>query len=292
MNYKKSLALTGVFVCGMLSAQVVNSWQFDDASGTPLPDLATSGSNGVAWEGDRAGMSVSGGSLNLTGDIKNGVPATYASPIAGSGAYRFEVSFSSWDFSAWETAGDDGIRSFTFGLSDSSNKWIARIYLRWNGQVDAVIQTNASTSNEFWIVAEDLGNPSSGAVTVAVEFDFDLNVFQYVVNGEVAYSFDTLNATDIGGFAISRFGPAEWNNPSEVVSVDFITLEQITDLTEPPSWAGYPIEEDGVTVDTGAFMGVLDILHEPWVWSYSLEAYIYLPEANVADAGAWSYVPR
>ena len=59
---------------------------------------------------------------------------------------------------------------------------------------------------------------------------------------------------------------------------------------EPTEWAGYPIV-DGY-VDTGAFLGWLNISADPWIWSLSLNKYIYLPEEFVAEAGAWSYFPQ
>lgn len=58
------------------------------------------------------------------------------------------------------------------------------------------------------------------------------------------------------------------------------------------SWAGFPVEPDGRNVNTGSFIGWIDIGSPPWVWSYSLSRFIYLPEGNVSESGAWSYVPN
>jgi hypothetical protein len=57
-------------------------------------------------------------------------------------------------------------------------------------------------------------------------------------------------------------------------------------------WAGFPIDEDGRTVDTGAYMGVVDIAADPWVWVYDLGKYVYLPESHVMAGGGWSFFPN
>ncbi len=54
---------------------------------------------------------------------------------------------------------------------------------------------------------------------------------------------------------------------------------------------GYPATDD--IVETGAFLGHLHVAHAPWVYSYRLSTWIYLPdpEADLAGAGgAWIYV--
>lgn len=58
----------------------------------------------------------------------------------------------------------------------------------------------------------------------------------------------------------------------------------------PPQWAGYDIDENG-DVNTGAFMGWINVNHaaENWIWSYDLQIWIYLKESDVAQDGAWAY---
>lgn len=56
-------------------------------------------------------------------------------------------------------------------------------------------------------------------------------------------------------------------------------------------WAGYPISEDGVHVDTGDFLGMVNIQHDPWIWVYSLDRYIYMPSDGVLMEGSWSFLP-
>jgi hypothetical protein len=75
-----------------------------------------------------------------------------------------------------------------------------------------------------------------------------------------------------------------------VLDAKYISLELVTGvIVEPTTWAGYDINEDG-DVDTVDWMGFLNVTNAPWVYSYTLGKYIYLPEANVSDNGAWAYV--
>lgn len=56
-------------------------------------------------------------------------------------------------------------------------------------------------------------------------------------------------------------------------------------------WNGYPIEEDGVSVDTGVLLGWINIQHDPWIWVYSLDKYIYIPSDGMLDGGSWIWLP-
>lgn len=56
-------------------------------------------------------------------------------------------------------------------------------------------------------------------------------------------------------------------------------------------WSGYTVLENG-DVDTGDFLGWINVIHGDWVWSYNEGCYIYLPEEIVSVGGAWLYVPR
>jgi hypothetical protein len=62
------------------------------------------------------------------------------------------------------------------------------------------------------------------------------------------------------------------------------------DAQPTPKWAGYVIDENG-DVDTGAFMGWLNVDHaaDNWIWSYDLGIWVYLKESDVAQDGAWAY---
>jgi hypothetical protein len=55
------------------------------------------------------------------------------------------------------------------------------------------------------------------------------------------------------------------------------------------TWAGFDVDDQG-NVDTGPWLGFLNINEGVWVWSYSLNSWMYLPEELVSESGSWSYV--
>ena len=58
------------------------------------------------------------------------------------------------------------------------------------------------------------------------------------------------------------------------------------------SWAGFPIIDAAGNCDTGGFLGWINVNTGDWIWSYSLNTYLYMPESNVGSGGAWGYVPN
>jgi hypothetical protein len=52
------------------------------------------------------------------------------------------------------------------------------------------------------------------------------------------------------------------------------------------TWNGYDVGPDG-WVDTGAWMGMVNVTADPWIWSLDLSNYIYVP----VDSG-WVYIPN
>jgi hypothetical protein len=59
-------------------------------------------------------------------------------------------------------------------------------------------------------------------------------------------------------------------------------------IVEVDKWASWV--KSGDDVDTGTWMGWLNVANGDWVWSYSLNGYIYLPESHVSESGAWTYI--
>lgn len=60
---------------------------------------------------------------------------------------------------------------------------------------------------------------------------------------------------------------------------------------EPTTWAGFAIDAQG-NCDTGDFLGLVNVNAGDWIFVYDLDAFVYLPEANVGADGAWGYVPN
>lgn len=59
---------------------------------------------------------------------------------------------------------------------------------------------------------------------------------------------------------------------------------------EPRTWAGYPVVNAEMDVDTGELLGWVNVEKAPFVWSYGLNTYIYVDETAVTASGAWLYI--
>jgi hypothetical protein len=98
----------------------------------------------------------------------------------------------------------------------------------------------------------------------------------------------TLADGESAAFRISTIKVNDYNNGFRLDNIAISTGP----LPEPPApqWAGYDIDENGA-VDTGAWLGVLNVNYGDYVWSYTLESFLYLPESHAEMAGgSWSYV--
>ena len=67
------------------------------------------------------------------------------------------------------------------------------------------------------------------------------------------------------------------------------------------TYAGYRIMLDDPTnpslatsqiIDTGAWMGYLEVSNAPWVFSYNLGKYVYMPEDGSGMFGSWTYMVK
>jgi hypothetical protein len=81
--------------------------------------------------------------------------------------------------------------------------------------------------------------------------------------------------------------------------IDNIFLDvSAANLTEPPigsggglgDWALWPILDEAGNVDTGSWMGYINVASQPWIWSYSLNQWLYIDKNSVLSSGSWVYV--
>jgi hypothetical protein len=61
-----------------------------------------------------------------------------------------------------------------------------------------------------------------------------------------------------------------------------------------PSWGSFvpTPNPNGIYVDTGDWLGWLDITIRPWVWSYTANEWLYMPEPVAAAQGGWLFIPN
>jgi unsaturated chondroitin disaccharide hydrolase len=70
----------------------------------------------------------------------------------------------------------------------------------------------------------------------------------------------------------------------------FLKQGESPGLTGENTYAGYPVADN--IVETGAWLGQLNVIHAPWVWSYEFNNWIWMPETYVGNGGGWGWVYR
>jgi len=76
----------------------------------------------------------------------------------------------------------------------------------------------------------------------------------------------------------------------ETLAVDFASGE-IGGDNGGDAWGGYPIENTDGDVNTGDWLGWINVAGEPYVYSYSL-GWIFMTEPEPEAPGSWIYIPR
>ncbi|MEX0321591.1 MAG: hypothetical protein AB3N63_05490 [Puniceicoccaceae bacterium] len=165
-----------------------------------------------------------------------------------------------------------------------------------NGYVE-VIQLEAGVKYSVWI-----------------EVDYSLNFAEFFLQGGV---YATRTSVGLGAFrkdpgdgeTVDYFAAllSRGNSVDGPKGVDHMFFDNIAydltgqNATRPSTggggtgggggetWAGFPVDDMG-DVDTGGWMGWVNVTNAPWVWNYTLEQYIFIEEANVSMDGAWLFV--
>jgi hypothetical protein len=80
-------------------------------------------------------------------------------------------------------------------------------------------------------------------------------------------------------------------NPGGSASSD--VLELTVKSPEVTQWASYPIVEDstGQYVDTGTWIGWIEVTARPWIWHLGTNSWFYTAETVVESSSGWIYIP-
>lgn len=95
-------------------------------------------------------------------------------------------------------------------------------------------------------------------------------------------------AAEVGIFYI-EFGGADGVSDGYI---NAMSISYTAEVIEPTGeWAGYPVLPSG-DVDTGGFLGWINVSGGDFVWVWSLGKYIYMPEPAADSTGAWGFVSK
>lgn len=247
---KLFIALT-TLTAGMVLAQQLEYWNFDDANGTDLNDLSNSGSLGSNWNFNTTTGAIGGGGHLTNGsgqwvmagdagaggftrklpDGLNedaGLNNEYASPIS-TGIYTLDVTFDSWDVTN-ASVGD----SWKLGINDqnSSSTTIAQIIFEKDSVSTTRLRWASTTVGGARFRNVGFGLTESSEQKLTVEFDFDNSTLRYLLNDVEQHSFTDFNGAQIGQLLYVTNGV--WNDATSSVTLESMG---VTAIPEPGTLA-------------------------------------------------------
>lgn len=153
------------------------------------------------------------------------------------------------------------------------------------GAASATYQVNIPSTGSYHITVH-----TTGALTSNASIENNLTIGLLGGTQVAASSSDLVGETRNVNFTVDL--PAgnqtlELRSSGLGVKIDWLEISS----DSLPTWAGFPVIE-GAYADTGSFLGWVSIIAAPWVYSFDLGTFIYLPEAAVTSNGAWMYLQK
>jgi hypothetical protein len=290
-------------------------------AGQPITDWKIVEGAGLDWVAADGGM-ISGGNRhfemkslsNITGrafrDLDPALPTDIGEPT--SIYLRYCVSFDRFenianpddDTSVWPLVRFNGswqmrsIVKFRHRDYDAGNDEL-RFLAELHDDVDKVAGT---TTHAF--LEDKLGEPQPMTTYLVVtRYDFDA---AGVLQGQSIWV--NPNSADMGTPDLvsnhSQPGYDTFVNP--IVSMDITTYTgtmrydniKIADswnavvpqASGGATWALWPVANEIMDVNTGAWMGWINVFYAPWIYSYNLDQWLFIEESAVTESGGWAYV--
>lgn len=90
----------------------------------------------------------------------------------------------------------------------------------------------------------------------------------------------------------SKLAWSDVSNTAWAATEDWGTLRLLEGGTDPgQKWAGYDVVDGWI--NTGDFLGWLNVEIAPWLYSLTMGKYVFMPENNlVSEQGGWLFIPR
>ncbi|NDV61732.1 hypothetical protein G0Q06_04650 [Puniceicoccales bacterium CK1056] len=308
---------------GTLSAATHPDWRGmleGNTAGQDPSDWEIEEGSGLTWVAEDGGV-IDGGNKhldmrsvsNITGrayyDFPNPLPTDIGQ--ATSIYLRYLISFDQFEWISQNSTGPEDPRS-VWPLVRFNGSWQMRSVLKFREYETAENQVlgfmfelhddkDLATGQRSIVRLEGkLGEPQPMTTYLVVtRYDFDA---AGVLQGQAAWvnpNFADMGTPDL---VSNHAQPGYDTFVNPIVSLDITTyggtmrydnimIANSWDSVVPqPSmtWAGYGVDPNGL-VDTGPWMGWLNVTDDPWIYSYSLESYIYIPAEGNTAAGGWIY---
>lgn len=162
--------------------------------------------------------------------------------------------------------------------------------LRDGGGYTEVTQLTADTVYSVWMVV-----------------DYTLNFMEVFLQGgqytdQTSVGLVAFRANPDVGQTVDYFtlGLSSGNSVDGAKGVDYMlydtlaidtTGENLSTPTPGPAalWAGFSVDANG-WVNTGDWLGYVNVDKAPWIYSDDLDNWMYIEEANVSSSGGWVFV--
>lgn len=201
----------------------------------------------------------------------------------GSGLYVPEVNFSS-EIMAIQI--DNG---FLSGGLRSSNVFGSLPAIQLDQAYRVFMLMNMSdTAVDFQDPAANASSLGSKEMEVWV---YNYTSKEYLFGGRWSSTQD--NIQDTIGFVFRHFSADDNKLYIDELLVDnsfHFAVRASEDGPVVTEWQGYAVDENGYA-DTGAWMGMAYVSEAPWIYSYALEAWSYIPDESATATGGWLYIP-
>lgn len=124
-----------------------------------------------------------------------------------------------------------------------------------------------------------------------------------IQGGSTAMAYFTSDLAENTGPLVRSFTlMVEADTPPDVYDLEFAMAGKVGDTlfyqdehfylaVGMSFWGPFPVRAQGI-VDTGPWLDYMNVVNGDWVWSYSLNGWLYIKADSISDAGAWSYIPK
>ena len=237
---------------------LIESWQFNDANGTTLNNVANDGTVGTSW--NFGGPRTQNGGLNV-GDTNffkydAGSGNTFRNAefdtALTTGIHIFEYRVQNWDFGGTDNVGvtNNGVR---FNIGSNSNYAQMRFEVSQNtsdirGRVVGSGSTDVGSASQFQYGSNDV-NTRNNFITLQLTADLDSGDWSARTRAGSTNAWTDLTSDGTGLTEITRLqfviqgGSSGWeyagvaDESTEFAIIDYATLSSMTAVPEPASFS-------------------------------------------------------
>jgi hypothetical protein len=263
-----------------------HEWNFDDPAGTLLENAENTGDPGTAAFGEGLTHTTNGEGQYIIGDGDDSLSFRQApiGPFAGTLTYEMEIE-------SWNLDDNTTFRNIAIQFRDSvngSNVIQFQINQEGSGNVRFRIEDNNGLARIVVPGYEELPSVSTTTYVISIQLDTVSGAWNLKINGGEAVASGTATVADMD---VIRFivGNNPFNTGDDFFSVERLSIFSTEPAPVPTTWFGYDIL-DGNWVEAVGWLGWVNIEEDPWIYSLPFEGYMYLPEGQDGESGAWLYV--